>query len=280
MKIQCDVCTNREASLFCVADEAALCDGCDVRVHRANKLAGKHQRFSLLEPSSCKEAPRCDVCQEKRAFLFCQEDRAILCRDCDVPIHTANEHTRKHNRFLLTGVKLSMASNCFPDEASPDEEVVKENYQPSAAAGTEASSVDTAVSGDLKSLEGCTSSISEYLIETLPGWHVEDFLDSAPTDGLCKTNDDLLPFLEVGFESDTGFFSCNGVPFGVPQVPQFCPHPAVDSGFLFKDNTKQLVNNPKNGRRWTEDFLAVPQISPPSNKRRRPFPGELCRRRQ
>nr|DAD38059.1 TPA_asm: hypothetical protein HUJ06_008700 [Nelumbo nucifera] len=33
MKIQCDVCNQDEASLFCSADEAALCDGCDSRVH-------------------------------------------------------------------------------------------------------------------------------------------------------------------------------------------------------------------------------------------------------
>ncbi|MCD7459087.1 hypothetical protein HAX54_040049 [Datura stramonium] len=46
MKIQCDVCNKKEASVFCVADEAALCDSCDHRVHHANKLAGKHQRFS------------------------------------------------------------------------------------------------------------------------------------------------------------------------------------------------------------------------------------------
>lgn len=32
-----------------------------------------------------------------------------------------------------------------------------------------------------------TSSISEYLMETLPGWHVEDFLDpSCSPHGFCK----------------------------------------------------------------------------------------------
>ncbi|XP_068646523.1 B-box zinc finger protein 21-like [Aristolochia californica] len=263
MKIQCDVCSKQEASLFCVADEAALCDACDLRIHRANKLAGKHQRFSFHQPSSCKETPRCDVCQERRAFLFCQEDRAILCRDCDVPIHTANEHTRKHNRFLLTGVKLSLACSTSSDEASS--EVAKEK-KPSATAGMQDAAVEPVVSGESNSLE--TSSISEYLIETLPGWHVEDFLDSSPTDGLCKSNDDLLPFLEVASESEMGFVSDN-VPFGIPQVPHFCPYPAVYSGLLIGDTTKQ-VNNPKNSRRWSEDFLAVPQISTPS-KRHRPL---------
>ena len=62
MKIQCDVCEKQEAIVFCAADEAALCEGCDYRVHHANKLASKHLRFSLLHPSF-KEAPLCDICQ-------------------------------------------------------------------------------------------------------------------------------------------------------------------------------------------------------------------------
>lgn len=62
MKIQCDVCNKDDASVFCTADEAALCDTCDHRVHHANKLASKHQRFSLIHPSS-KQLPVCDICQ-------------------------------------------------------------------------------------------------------------------------------------------------------------------------------------------------------------------------
>uniref|UniRef100_A0A803LPC2 B box-type domain-containing protein n=1 Tax=Chenopodium quinoa TaxID=63459 RepID=A0A803LPC2_CHEQI len=62
MKIQCDVCEKQEAIVFCTADEAALCEGCDYKVHHANKLASKHARFSLLLPSF-KDAPLCDICQ-------------------------------------------------------------------------------------------------------------------------------------------------------------------------------------------------------------------------
>lgn len=47
------------------------------------------------------------VTQEKRGLLFCKEDRAILCPDCDVPVHTASELAMRHTRFLLTGVRLS-----------------------------------------------------------------------------------------------------------------------------------------------------------------------------
>lgn len=67
MRIQCDVCEKGEASVYCVADEAALCNSCDHRVHHANKLASKHQRFSLIQPPP-KQAPLCDICQ-----VFCSE---------------------------------------------------------------------------------------------------------------------------------------------------------------------------------------------------------------
>ncbi|XP_010271507.1 PREDICTED: B-box zinc finger protein 21-like isoform X2 [Nelumbo nucifera] len=207
MKIQCDVCDKDEASVFCSADEAALCDGCDRRVHHANKLAGKHLRFSLLHPSF-KEAPRCDVCQERRAFLFCQEDRAILCRECDHPIHTANDHTKKHNRFLLTGVKLSSSSSLYSATNSSTNEAcdslngkVNENKisklskkqkpmpvpfgeivhpkPPMVEKPPAAATITTSKADDHPASEGySTSSITEYLMETLPGWQVEDFLDS------------------------------------------------------------------------------------------------------
>jgi hypothetical protein len=188
MKVQCDVCAAEAASVFCCADEAALCDACDRRVHRANKLAGKHRRLSLLSPaapsSSAQQTPPpplCDICQvrslfipyhtdacvcvcsasdrsaalrtcmyvsqEKRGLLFCKEDRAILCRDCDVPVHTASELAMRHTRFLLTGVRLSAEPAARPPPSEEDEN-------------------DSSGS----------SSISEYLTKTLPGWHVEDFL--------------------------------------------------------------------------------------------------------
>lgn len=62
MKIQCDVCEKEEASVFCCSDEAALCGPCDRQVHHANKLAGKHHRFSLIHPS-VEQTPLCDICQ-------------------------------------------------------------------------------------------------------------------------------------------------------------------------------------------------------------------------
>lgn len=92
--------------MLCCADEAALCDQCDRKVHAANKLASKHQRVSLSHSSSY--MPKCDICQETVGYFFCLEDRALLCRKCDIAIHTANSFVSAHQRFLLTGVQVGL----------------------------------------------------------------------------------------------------------------------------------------------------------------------------
>ncbi|OAY37271.1 hypothetical protein MANES_11G087900v8 [Manihot esculenta] len=205
MKIRCDACDMIEASVFCSADEAALCDACDHHVHNANKLASKHLRFSLLHPSFT-QSPLCDICQERRAFLFCQEDRAILCRECDLPIHKANEHAENHNRFLLTGVELS-TSSLYPTTSSSNSCNTNSNtnrqspQQPypqhpgsfsdkifdTPSVERASPSVPNNYSQSSDNISVSTSSISEYL-ETLPGWRVDDFLDPsiAAHDGSSK----------------------------------------------------------------------------------------------
>ncbi|KAL8030620.1 hypothetical protein ABFX02_14G297200 [Erythranthe guttata] len=115
MQILCDVCENAAATVVCCADEAALCAECDVQVHGANKLARKHQRL-LLECLSDK-LPPCDICQKKVAFVFCVEDRALFCKDCDKLIHSANSLTAKHQRYLATGIRVALSSSCN-DESS------------------------------------------------------------------------------------------------------------------------------------------------------------------
>ncbi|RDY13307.1 B-box zinc finger protein 22, partial [Mucuna pruriens] len=106
MKIKCNVCEGGEAKVLCCADEAALCWECDEKVHAANKLASKHQRVPLSTSSS--HMPKCDICQEALGYFFCLEDRALLCRKCDLAIHTANAYVSGHQRFLLTGVRVGL----------------------------------------------------------------------------------------------------------------------------------------------------------------------------
>ncbi|XP_062098674.1 B-box zinc finger protein 20-like [Humulus lupulus] len=317
MKIQCDVCTKNEASVYCTADEAALCDTCDHRVHHANKLASKHQRFSLLHPSS-KQIPLCDICQEKRAFLFCQQDRAILCRECDYSIHAANEHTQKHNRYLLTGVKLSPTTKLYE---SPSTNAVSDSIScPKSTTQTQSSSVSsvkksvTSISPPIPnppnnnnnnslpktssttstndegtgSVTGTstalTSSISEYLIETLPGWHVEDFLDSSSAAfGFCKSDVGLVsPFWDCDMENNQlGSLSSENTGLWVPQAPAPPMYSSSSnnnnhnhhhqhqhhrpSEILGLKETKEATNTKANAatKRWADDAFTVPQINLP-----------------
>ncbi|CAO2175001.1 unnamed protein product [Urochloa humidicola] len=114
MKVLCSACEAAEARVLCCADEAALCARCDRDVHAANRLAGKHRRLPLLHPPSASAG--CDICQESHAYFFCVEDRALLCRACDVAVHTANAFVSAHRRFLLTGVQVGLQ----PDAHHPD----------------------------------------------------------------------------------------------------------------------------------------------------------------
>ncbi|VFR03609.1 unnamed protein product [Cuscuta campestris] len=204
MKIQCEACGEREACFYCVADEAALCSHCDQRVHSANKLSRTHQRFSLLHPSpSHSKPPLCDICQQgKNALFFCEQDRAILCRECDGDIHRPNnERTKKHSRFLLTGVKLSPTLSSFSSSSSSSSSAAanltnsSRNSKPSnkhigvlppppppraIGSGKKEQMMMAAIAeeGDDDGLMMCggSSPMFEYL-EMLPGYHFEELLD-------------------------------------------------------------------------------------------------------
>ncbi|CAI9765484.1 unnamed protein product [Fraxinus pennsylvanica] len=136
MKIQCDVCGKEEAYIFCTADEAALCQACDCRVHRANKLASKHPRFSLLHSSS-KDLPRCDICRASTSL--------------------SNTGSNNANKNFQTNSNVNTSE-------STSTTLCRVHNNGSDQSGSQEGSVST-------------SSISEYLFETLPGWHVEELLD-------------------------------------------------------------------------------------------------------
>lgn len=53
--------------------------------------------------------------QDKPAFIFCVEDRALFCQDCDEPIHSANSLSANHQRFLATGIRVALNSGCNKD---------------------------------------------------------------------------------------------------------------------------------------------------------------------
>ncbi|CAI9299435.1 unnamed protein product [Lactuca saligna] len=96
MRTLCDVCERAAAILFCAADEAALCRACDEKVHMCNKLASRHVRVGLADPS---DVPRCDICENAPAFFYCGIDGSSLCLQCDMVVHVGGKRT--HGRYLL-----------------------------------------------------------------------------------------------------------------------------------------------------------------------------------
>lgn len=96
MRTLCDSCESAAAIVFCAADEAALCRACDEKVHMCNKLASRHVRVGLANPS---DVPRCDICENAPAFFYCEIDGSSLCLQCDMIVHVGGK--RMHGRYLL-----------------------------------------------------------------------------------------------------------------------------------------------------------------------------------
>ncbi|KAI3826737.1 hypothetical protein L1987_00790 [Smallanthus sonchifolius] len=194
MKIQCDVCEKAPATLICCADEAALCAICDVEVHAANKLASKHQRLLLNTLSN--KLPPCDICQEKTAFIFCVEDRALFCRDCDEPIHSAGSLAANHQRFLATGIRVALSSS----SAKEPEKIHHEPPPPPTK---------TAAVPQAHQIPGYTS----------PPWAVDDllqFTDFEPSD-----QKEQLGFGDFEWLTDYDVFGDEAAE--VPQLPALQP---------------------------------------------------------
>ncbi|KAJ4953155.1 hypothetical protein NE237_029987 [Protea cynaroides] len=95
----CDSCKSAAALLFCRADSAFLCIGCDGKIHGANKLASRHERVWM-----------CEVCEQAPASVTCKADAAALCVTCDRDIHSANPLARRHERFPVVPFYESAAS--------------------------------------------------------------------------------------------------------------------------------------------------------------------------
>uniref|UniRef100_A0A0E0LFL4 B box-type domain-containing protein n=1 Tax=Oryza punctata TaxID=4537 RepID=A0A0E0LFL4_ORYPU len=296
MRVQCDVCGAEPAAVLCCADEAALCSACDRRVHRANRLASKHRRLPLVHPSSSSDAgddaPLCDVCKEKRGLVFCVEDRAILCADCDDPIHSANDLTAKHTRFLLVGAKLSagaLAEHPIPssDCSSDDDAATTEEYHSSAAStGAVTAPLDASSNGAGGGGVG-ESSISDYLTTICPGWRVEDLLpdDDAFTAAAAqagKEKDERVPFLDADlFDVVAGRPEKGGAwaPH-VPQLPAWCLDevPVVAASAAPAATPVKAKQVHVRDSHWSDsDAFAVPEFSPPpAAKRARPSSQFWC----
>ncbi|KAG6471513.1 zinc finger protein CONSTANS-LIKE 2-like [Zingiber officinale] len=87
----CDVCRSAPSLVYCRADAAFICGGCDARVHTANRLASRHERVWV-----------CELCERAPAALACCADSAVLCTACDAEVHSANALSQRHYRVPIS----------------------------------------------------------------------------------------------------------------------------------------------------------------------------------
>lgn len=288
MKVQCDVCEKAEATLLCCADEAALCSSCDNKVHAANKLASKHQRVPLINPSS--QSPKCDICQEKTGYFFCLEDRALLCRQCDVSVHTINNLVAAHQRFLVTGVKvglepsnpISYPINTFAQSSDTTNQKPQTlRNGPREVSATSYQAVHKGAGGGGTARRG---TVSEYFSELLPLWRMDEFLNLPELDNgysfaeAGSSRADNANFVEEWTANSSGVEEVNAENC-LAQVPEM-PSPPTASGLYWP---RRNIHHPKEGKQREDlaifgfdDALLVPDIgcrssppdSPLSKKRR------------
>ncbi|XP_042989892.1 B-box zinc finger protein 19-like isoform X1 [Carya illinoinensis] len=137
MRTLCDACEGAAAIVFCAADEAALCRSCDEKVHMCNKLASRHVRVGLANPS---DVPRCDICENAPAFFYCEVDGSSLCLQCDMIIHVGGKRT--HGRYLLfrqrvefPGDKAGLLEEPAMQPVDPGENIRGQNQPPKLTMG-------------------------------------------------------------------------------------------------------------------------------------------------
>ncbi|XP_031094694.1 B-box zinc finger protein 24-like [Ipomoea triloba] len=230
MKIQCDVCEKASATVICCADEAALCTQCDIEVHAANKLASKHQRL-LLQCLSNK-LPPCDICQEKAAFIFCVEDRALFCKECDEPIHSANSLAANHQRFLATGIRVALSSSCKKD--APNAQLEPQPPKPNSQQIT--------VKTPSQQLSGITS----------PSWAVDDLLGFSDYESSEKK--EQLELGELEWLKDIGLFGEHEVP-ELSVAPQPSHASMNKSAKFYMPHKKARIDVPDD-----DEFFTVPDL--------------------
>lgn len=126
--------------------------------------------------------------QETSGFFFCLQDRALLCRKCDVAIHTVNSFVSAHQRFLLTGVKVGLEPADPGASSSSIKSLSGENIldtkshslskrgtlMPVAAECKEVSPTNAGGVGDFAMNKVSFAGGSEA--GSTPSWHMDDFL--------------------------------------------------------------------------------------------------------
>ncbi|KAK8685725.1 hypothetical protein V6N13_124762 [Hibiscus sabdariffa] len=85
-----------------------------IQVHMCNKLASRHVRVGLENPSA---APHCDICENTPAFFYCEIDGTSLCLQCDMIVHVGGK--RSHARYLLVRQRVEFPGDTASQPLDP-----------------------------------------------------------------------------------------------------------------------------------------------------------------
>ncbi|KAE8690649.1 B-box zinc finger protein 19 [Hibiscus syriacus] len=171
MRTICDVCESAAAIIFCAADEAALCRSCDEKVHMCNKLASRHVRVGLADPSN---VPGCDICENAPAFFYCEVDGSSLCLQCDMSVHVGGKRT--HGRYLLLrqrvefpGDKPGRLEELGLQPVNPNDVRKDQNQQPKVAARENPQIIDSLLFHCFMRMHGQASTNQEQAMDVSSG---------------------------------------------------------------------------------------------------------------
>ncbi|XP_073010751.1 zinc finger protein HD1-like [Typha latifolia] len=107
----CESCQSAPSAVYCRADAAYLCAGCDTRMHAANRVASRHERVWV-----------CEACERAPATVTCRADAAVLCAACDMQVHSANPLARRHHRVPIFPLPAGPIGAAVPVSGLPDTE--------------------------------------------------------------------------------------------------------------------------------------------------------------
>lgn len=102
MKLKCEICPQQATYVVGCGNKAA-CNGC-VKTKKCNPSQERATEITQQDA----EAMPCDICKSNPVSVVCHEDRAFLCTNCDLKIHSANDFAGHHQRFAFTAAKMAI----------------------------------------------------------------------------------------------------------------------------------------------------------------------------
>jgi len=117
MKLKCEMCP-QDATFVVGCGNKTACSRC-VTTRKCNP---SRERAIEITQQDAKEMP-CDICKSNPVSVVCLEDRAFLCTDCDLKIHSANDFAGHHQRFAFTNAKMALPEGVSKEKPEVPEHV-------------------------------------------------------------------------------------------------------------------------------------------------------------